>query len=59
MCMGAISFGLLGGELDHSISEWDAGQELYQIAMKAVQKDKKDRYSSIEEFVLAWESAIK
>ncbi|WP_058306888.1 protein kinase domain-containing protein [Gracilibacillus massiliensis] len=57
--MGAIAFGLLGGELDRSISKWEAGQELYQIAMKAVQKDTKDRYSTIEEFVLAWESVIK
>ncbi|WP_058306053.1 protein kinase domain-containing protein [Gracilibacillus massiliensis] len=57
--LGAIAFGLLGGEIDHSISKWHAGQELYQIAIKAVQKDKKGRYSSIEEFILAWESAIK
>lgn len=57
--MGAIAFGLLGGELDHSILEWDAGQELYEVAMKAVEKDKKARYSTVEEFFLEWESASK
>lgn len=56
--MGAIAFGLLGGELDRSISKWDVGQELYEIALKAVHKDKIDRYSTVEEFFLAWESAI-
>ncbi|WP_419883954.1 serine/threonine protein kinase [Peribacillus sp. B-H-3] len=55
--MGAIAFGLLGGELDHSILKWDAGQELYEVALKAVEKDRKDRYSTVEEFFLAWELA--
>ena len=55
--MGAIAFGLLGGELDHSISKWDAGQELYQVAMKAVKVDRSERYSTIEEFLSAWEAA--
>jgi len=54
--MGAIAFGLLGGELDRSILKWDAGSELYEIAMKAVQKDKMDRYSTVEEFFFEWES---
>ncbi len=57
--MGAIAFGLLGGELDRSILKWGAGQELYEVAMKAVEKDKKDRYSTVEEFYLAWASASK
>jgi serine/threonine-protein kinase len=56
--MGAIAFGLFGGELDRSISRWDAGQELYEIASKAVKNDKKERYSTVEEFFLTWKSAI-
>jgi serine/threonine protein kinase, bacterial len=55
--MGAIAFGLLGGELDRSILKWDAGQELYKVALNAVEKDRKDRYSTVEEFLLAWEAA--
>ena len=54
--MGAIAFGLFGGELDRSILKWDAGEELYKVAMKAVSVDKKDRYSKVEELFLAWES---
>ncbi|MGP4039873.1 protein kinase domain-containing protein [Gracilibacillus sp. D59] len=57
--MGAIAFGLLGGELDRSISKWDASQELYEVAGKAVKKDKKERYSTVEELYLAWKSALK
>jgi serine/threonine-protein kinase len=57
--MGAIAFGLLGGELDRSISKWDAGQELYEVAMKAVKKDRIERYSTVEEFFSAWELASK
>ena len=56
--MGAIAFGLFGGELDRSILKWDAGEELYKVAMKAVSVDKKDRYSKVEELFLAWESLI-
>ena len=44
--MGAIAFGLLGGELDRSILKWDAGSELYEIAMKAVQKNKGQIFNS-------------
>jgi serine/threonine-protein kinase len=57
--MGAIAFGLLGGELDRSISKWDAGQEHYEVAMKAVRKDRIERYSTVEEFFSAWELASK
>ncbi|KAB7668706.1 protein kinase domain-containing protein [Bacillus sp. B1-b2] len=57
--MGAISFGLLGGELDRSISKWDGGQELYKVAIRAVSLDRSERYSTIEEFISAWEKALK
>lgn len=57
--IGAIAFGLLGGELDRSISKWDAGKELYEIAMKAVKIDRLERYSTVEELFLAWELATK
>lgn len=56
--LGAIAFGLFGGELDRSILKWDAGQELYEVAMKAVKLEKKERYSTVEELFRAWESAL-
>jgi serine/threonine-protein kinase len=30
--MGAVAFGLLGGELDRSYSKWEAGKALYEVA---------------------------
>ncbi|NHM31960.1 serine/threonine protein kinase [Neobacillus terrae] len=55
--MGSIAFGLLGGELDRSFTKWDAGQKLYEVALKAVKKERKERYASVEEFFQAWKSA--
>ncbi|WP_054957265.1 serine/threonine protein kinase [Paenibacillus dakarensis] len=52
--MGAIAFGLLGGELDRSPENWDAGEELHQIALKAVHPNREDRYDDIAEFVSCW-----
>lgn len=57
--LGAIAFGLLGGELDRSLSKWEAGQDRYQAAMKAVKADRCERYATIEEFQVAWESLGK
>ncbi|MFC0301199.1 serine/threonine protein kinase [Virgibacillus soli] len=57
--LGAIAFGLLGGELDRSIKKWDASSELYEVALKAVEKDKEKRYETVEAFFTAWEVAVK
>ncbi|MFC5466074.1 protein kinase domain-containing protein [Lederbergia graminis] len=56
--MGAIAFGLFGGELDRSYEKWDAGPELYDIAMKAIQPNKKDRFNSVKELFQSWEAAL-
>ncbi|MEC3885745.1 serine/threonine protein kinase [Halobacillus sp. HZG1] len=55
--MGAISFGLLGGETDHSFSKWEAGEGLFEVAEKAVGEDRGTRYSSVRAFKEAWEEA--
>jgi serine/threonine protein kinase, bacterial len=57
--MGAIAFGLLGGELDHSYSKWEAGKNLYEVVAKAVEKNRDQRYPSVEEFYTAWSKAIQ
>ena len=57
--MGAIAFGLIGGELDRPFNKWDGSMELYKIALKAVEKDKKDRYATVEAFFTAWENEVK
>ncbi|MMZ65795.1 hypothetical protein D1872_282290 [compost metagenome] len=55
--MGAVAFALLGGELDRSYSKWEASKELYEIASKAVDKDRSKRYQSVTEFYEAWTKA--
>ena len=52
--MGAIAFGLLGGETDHSFEKWEANKYLYEVAKRATQRDKDKRYSSISEFYCEW-----
>ncbi|MBP0725467.1 serine/threonine protein kinase [Bacillus sp. RG28] len=57
--LGSMAFSLLGGELDHSYSKWDVGRELYEVVIKAVEKDRSKRYTSVEEFYSAWKMAIE
>jgi len=57
--MGSMAFSLLGGELDHSFSKWDAGRDLYEVVLKAVEKDRSKRYASVEEFYSGWKMAIE
>ncbi|MEN2767409.1 protein kinase domain-containing protein [Ornithinibacillus xuwenensis] len=56
--MGAIAFGLLGGELDRSLTKWDAGEVLYDIVKKAVEVGRDNRYASVEEFYSRWKAAL-
>ncbi|MOA68435.1 hypothetical protein D3C78_1960580 [compost metagenome] len=52
--MGAIAFGLLGGELDRSYEKWEASEELYYVAYNAIHEDKQKRYPSVRDFFNAW-----
>lgn len=54
--MGAIAFGLLGGEMDHSFSKWEASRSLYEVALRAVCKEREQRYNTIIAFKNAWDS---
>lgn len=55
--MGAIAFSLIGGELDRSFSKWEAGKELYNVAIKATESNRNDRYVSMADFFTAWKTA--
>lgn len=57
--MGATAFVLLGGEMDRSLAKWEAGKELFDIALQAVEKDRNLRYSSVTALYTAWQSAWK
>ncbi|WP_339215640.1 serine/threonine-protein kinase [Ornithinibacillus sp. FSL M8-0202] len=52
--MGAMAFSLLGGELNRSYDKWEAGRELYEVAIKAVEKDRNKRFPSVEVFYQEW-----
>ncbi|SHM73502.1 serine/threonine protein kinase [Gracilibacillus kekensis] len=56
--MGAIAFGLVGGEMDHSLHKWEAGDKLYKVAQKAVERNREDRYSTVKEFYEAWKATL-
>ncbi|EFM11110.1 conserved hypothetical protein [Paenibacillus curdlanolyticus YK9] len=55
--MGAIAFGLLGGEMDRSYSKWEAGERLYEVAVRAVSEDRESRYISVAAFKREWDLA--
>lgn len=56
--MGATAFQLFGGGKERNWDEWQANEQLYEIALKAVSTHKEDRYPSINEFYEAWNNAI-
>lgn len=56
--MGATAFALLGGECDRSFEHWEAGEELYEVALKAVEPNRENRYGSVSGFKLAWDAAV-
>ncbi|MOA62932.1 hypothetical protein D3C78_1884960 [compost metagenome] len=57
--MGATAFVLLGGESDRSRDKWEAGPELYKVALRAVHPERDQRYRSISEFKAEWDKARK
>lgn len=56
---GAIAFALFGGETNHSIEKWMIPTNYYSVALKAVNPNREDRYSSIHDFIQAWKGAGK
>ncbi|HDR7472468.1 TPA: serine/threonine protein kinase, partial [Bacillus toyonensis] len=52
--MGAVAFALLGGEKDRSFIKWGASKELYEVASRAVNENRAERYTSVKEFYEAW-----
>ncbi|MFD1676855.1 serine/threonine protein kinase [Alicyclobacillus fodiniaquatilis] len=57
--MGATAFQLFGDGNDRSLEKWEAGEDLYHIALKATNIDKANRYQSIDEFLEAWNDTTK
>ncbi|WP_409346491.1 serine/threonine protein kinase [Paenibacillus sp. MBLB4367] len=55
--LGAIAFGLLGGETDRSFARWDAGNAQYEVALRAVSPERESRYRTVAAFKKAWDIA--
>ncbi|MCU5408794.1 serine/threonine protein kinase [Bacillus cereus] len=55
--MGAMAFSLLGGEKDRSFIKWEASKELYEVAYRAVNENRAERYASVTEFYDSWLNA--
>jgi serine/threonine-protein kinase len=56
--MGACAFGLLGGELDRSLSHWDASEHLHTVALRAISSNPLERHSNVTEFLSEWRRAV-
>lgn len=57
--MGAMAFCLLGGERDRSPELWDAGDELYDLALRAASPERSDRWESVDTMLEAWRSIVR
>ncbi|WP_372442116.1 serine/threonine protein kinase [Metabacillus bambusae] len=57
--MGATAFALFGGEKDRSIEKWRLSDELYKVALKAVNDNRSKRQQSLSEFGYEWNRACQ
>lgn len=55
--IGAVAFALFGGETDRSAEKWRLGDELYKVALKAVDDNRNKRQQSLSEFEREWNKA--
>lgn len=51
---GAMAFALLGVDTDRRLDVWNAGEALYQVAHKAVQSDRAQRYPTLLAMRAEW-----
>lgn len=56
--MGATAFVFLGGEKDRNFNKWRMGKNLYDVVLKAVSPERKNRYQTISEFIENWNQAL-
>lgn len=57
--MGATAFYMLGGTRDRSPGLWEAGEELYRLALRAVSPERSHRQASVRELLDAWTSLLR
>ncbi|AZJ20761.1 serine/threonine protein kinase [Bacillus wiedmannii] len=52
--MGAMAFEILGDGKDRSFTKWEASRNLYEIAYRAVNESRAERYESVKVFYEEW-----
>lgn len=55
--LGAMAFCLLGSETDRTRERWEAGEELFELAAKAVSPERSERWETAAELLEAWRAA--
>ncbi len=56
--MGALAFELLGSNRERTLEKWVASENLYNIAIKAINPIRELRYQSIKEFHNEWKKIL-
>ena len=46
-----MAFAILGGGKDRSFTKWEASRDLYEIAYRAVNEKRTERYASVKNFM--------
>jgi serine/threonine-protein kinase len=54
--MGATAFCLLGGGLDRSFTAWEGSSALYEVALKAVEPSRENRWEYMQQFYDHWKN---
>jgi len=57
--MGACSFEILGNNHIRTIKQWKASDKLFEVAKKATNNDRSQRYQSMRELYNAWKTALE
>lgn len=57
--LGAIAFEILGNNQIRTIEHWKAPQKLFEVAKRATNNERSQRYQSISGFYTAWKTALE
>ena len=55
--MGATAFQLFGGGVERDIEKWQLSRSKYDVAIKAADKMRENRFGSIDELIYEWQMA--
>lgn len=56
--LGRLILTLMGAENDYSIEKWEASKALFDVVIKATEKDRRNRFSTLNEFHNEWVSKL-